>query len=85
MDREHSSLAGDWLLIVFPRRRIAVRYLHHASLLLLVAGVVLTVAGVALSLPPLWTLIGLMLAIAGGVKVLVVYLWRHVLRIDDPV
>lgn len=60
------------------------RHLHHVSLLLLVAGVLLVIAGVVLSLPPLWTLSGLLLAIAGGVKVVVVYLWRNVLQIEDP-
>lgn len=60
------------------------RHLHHVSLLLLVAGVLLVIAGGVLSLPPLWTLSGLLLAIAGGVKVVVVYLWRNVLQIEDP-
>lgn len=60
------------------------RHLHHVSLVLLAAGVLLVVAGVVFSLPPLWTLSGLLLAIAGGVKVVVVYLWRTVLQIEDP-
>jgi len=60
------------------------RHLHHLSLLLLVAGVLLTLAGLLFALPPLWTLSGLLLAIAGGVKVVVVYLWRNVLQVDDP-
>ncbi len=60
------------------------RQLHHVSLILLVGGVLLAIVGVAFSLPPLWTLSGLLLAIAGGVKVVVVYLWRTVLQIEDP-
>ncbi len=60
------------------------RHLHYVSLVLLIGGVLLTIVGIVVSLPPLWTLSGLLLAIAGGVKVAVVYLWRNVLQIEDP-
>ncbi len=60
------------------------RHLHLVSWLLLLAGILLTVAGIFFSLAPLWTLSGLLLVIAGGVKVVVVYLWRAVLQIEDP-
>ena len=59
-----------------------VRRLHHLSLALLLGGVLLTIAAVVLSLPPLWTLSGLLLVIAGGVKLVVVYLWRNVIQIE---
>ena len=58
------------------------RRLHHLSLGLLLGGVLLTIAAIVFSLPPLWTLSGLLLAIAGGVKLLVVYLWRNVIQIE---
>lgn len=58
------------------------RRLHHLSLALLLGGVLLTVAAIAFSFPPLWTLSGLLLAIAGGVKLVVVYLWRNVIQIE---
>lgn len=59
------------------------RRLHHLSLLLLIAGVLLTSFGALLGIGPLWTLSGLLLAIAGGVKLLVIYLWRNVIQIED--
>lgn len=58
------------------------RRLHHLSLALLLGGVLLTVAAIVFSFPPLWTLSGLLLAIAGGVKLVVVYLWRNVIQIE---
>ena len=59
-----------------------VRRLHHLSLGLLLGGVLITIAAIVFSLPPLWTLSGLLLAIAGGVKLAVVYLWRNVIQIE---
>ena len=58
------------------------RRLHHLSLALLLGGVLLTIAAIVFSLSPLWTLSGLLLAIAGGVKLVVVYLWRNVIQIE---
>lgn len=59
------------------------RRLHHLSLVLLICGILITLAGVVGSLDALWTLSGLLLTIAGGVKILVVYLWRNVIQIED--
>ena len=58
------------------------RRLHHLSLALLVGGILLTIAAIVFSFPPLWTLSGLLLVIAGGVKLVVVYLWRNVVQIE---
>ena len=51
------------------------RYLRSVSVVLLLVGVALLAAGVLLPRPT-WTLIGLLLAWAGIVKVVVVHLWR---------
>ncbi len=59
-----------------------VRRLHQLSLGIFIGGVLLTIAAIVFSLPPLWTLSGLLLAIAGGVKLIVVYLWRNVVQIE---
>ncbi len=61
---------------------VTVRHLHHLSLALFLGGVLLTIAAITLSLSALWTLSGLLLAIAGAVKVVVVYLWRNVIQIE---
>jgi len=42
-----------------------------------VAGVILVLASLLLDLGATWTLIGLLLAWAGAVKVIVVRLWRN--------
>lgn len=58
------------------------RRLHHLSLVILLGGILLTVAGVAFAFPEFWTLTGLLLAIAGAVKFVVVHLWRNIIRIE---
>ena len=54
------------------------RHLRRLSWLMMAAGVVLTIVAIALSLSPVVTLTGLMLAWAGIVKVIVVLLWTNV-------
>lgn len=51
------------------------RYLHHASLLILAAGIAAASASVVLDLGPLPTLIGLMMVVAGIVKIVTVRIW----------
>ncbi|CAA9557757.1 MAG: hypothetical protein AVDCRST_MAG70-1421 [uncultured Thermomicrobiales bacterium] len=58
------------------------RRLRMVSYLLVVAGIVATLAGIVAG-EPVVILGGLMLVIAGGVKVVVVYLWRAVAGLDD--
>ncbi|MBA2752996.1 MAG: hypothetical protein H0U40_00850 [Chloroflexia bacterium] len=58
------------------------RRLRIVSYLFVVAGVVAVLAGI-LAAEPVVTLGGLMLVVAGGVKVVVVYLWRAVAGLDD--
>ena len=63
-----------------------IRMLGRLSLVLTVTGVALVVLGTLAHLSPTSTLIGLLLAIAGGVKMIVVYLWRDVVAgpgLDD--
>ena len=58
------------------------RHLWSVSVLLFLVGVALVIADPLLSLGPTWALIGLLLAWAGIVKVVVVYLWRGVAAPD---
>ena len=54
------------------------RHLTSVSLLLVAAGLALLAGAGPLSLGPTWALTGLLLAWAGIVKVVVVYLWRGI-------
>ncbi len=54
------------------------RYIRWASNLIAVAGAILIAAGVALHLSPTVTLIGMMLVVAGIVKIIVVGLWHGI-------
>ncbi len=58
------------------------RRLRIVSYLLVAAGIVAILAGI-LAGEPVVTLGGLMLVVAGGIKVVVVYLWRVVAGLDD--
>lgn len=51
------------------------RYLHHVSYLILAAGIAVALASVALELGALPTLIGLMMVVAGIVKIITVRIW----------
>jgi len=54
-----------------------VRHLRSVSVAMTAAGVILLLAAVLLDLGATWTLVGLLLAWAGVVKVIVVRLWRN--------
>ena len=60
-------------------------HLNRLSYAIAALGLLTIVAAVAASLSPLWILIGLMLLVAGLVKVAVVVLWRTVAQFDDPI
>ena len=60
------------------------RHLRSISVLMVLAGLALLGVAAALDLSPAWGLTGLLLAWAGGVKVLVVYLWRGLAGVDRP-
>ena len=55
------------------------RYLYLITIVILVAGVVGLAAG-ALGFGPIWTLAGLLLLWTGLVKVVVVEIWRRIVR-----
>ena len=62
--------------------------LHHLNRLsyaILGLGVLTLLASLLGPLPPVWTLVGLLLLVAGVVKVVVVLLWRSVAQLDDPI
>ena len=54
------------------------RYLRWLSIAMTVAGVALAAAAPTFGLDPVYALSGIMLAWAGVVKVVVVFLWTHV-------
>jgi membrane protein implicated in regulation of membrane protease activity len=62
-----------------------VHHLHRLSLVITLLGAAALLAGALGPLSPVWTLVGLMLIVAGVVKLVVVYLWRNVAQLDDPI
>jgi hypothetical protein len=52
------------------------RHLHLLSNLILLAGVIVAAAGIALDLGALTTLVGMMLIVAGIVKIITVRIWN---------
>lgn len=60
-------------------------HLNRLSVAIVALGVLTLAAANVASLSPIWTLIGLMLLVAGVVKVVVVLLWRFVAQLDDPI
>jgi membrane protein implicated in regulation of membrane protease activity len=61
-----------------------VHHLRNLSIAMVALGVLAVVAAAVGSLSPTWTLAGLLLALAGIVKVVVVALWRGVADLHDP-
>ena len=59
-------------------------YLRIASLVITLVGVLLVIATLVLDLTPPWLLAGIMLILAGIVKVAVVTIWTRVAAMDDP-
>jgi hypothetical protein len=55
-----------------------VRHLRSVSLVISLAGLFLLLASLVFHLSPTWTLVGLLLAWAGIVKLVVVHLWHGV-------
>jgi hypothetical protein len=61
------------------------RHLHILSILMLLMGMAVTVAGIALELGAVVTLIGMMLVVAGIVKVITVRIWNGFFDSDTVV
>lgn len=61
------------------------RHLHILSILMLMIGVAVTVAGVAFELGAAVTLVGMMLVVAGIVKVVTVRIWNGFFDSDTVV
>ncbi len=72
-----------------PIKAIRLRHLHIASWLLILLGCIAFVIGLTVEQGELWQLVGLMLLLAGGVKVLILHLWSRVAGLEtdrhDPV
>jgi hypothetical protein len=61
-----------------------VRYLRFISYVLTIAGVAIVAISLAFDLPSMWTLAGMLLVIAGGVKIAMVALWNGVAAVHTP-
>ena len=61
------------------------RHLHIVSFLMLLIGVAVTAAGVALQLDAVVTLVGMMLIVAGIVKVITIRIWNGFFDSDTVV
>jgi len=55
-----------------------VRYLRSISILIFLAGIALTALSVALDLSAMWTVAGMLLVVAGLVKIGMVYVWQTI-------
>ena len=61
------------------------RHIRLVSILMLMAGAAVAVAGIALDLSPVVTLVGLMLVIAGIIKIVTVRIWHGLFDSDAAV
>jgi hypothetical protein len=70
-------------------RAIRLRHLHLFSCIITLIGVITLVVGLVITNGEVWQLVGLMLVLAGIVKVVVVQLWSRVAGLEtdrhDPV
>lgn len=72
----------------FPRDASArciftVRYLRPISILMVVAGLAAVVVSEAFDLNTMWTVTGMLLLVAGLVKVAMVYVWQNIAGIGS--
>jgi hypothetical protein len=63
-------------------RALRLRHLNLVSFFLLLAGAVSLIAGIVMPDGEFWQLVGLMLVLAGGVKLLVIFLWRQLAGLE---
>jgi hypothetical protein len=61
-----------------------VRYLRLISYTLTIAGILAVVLSLTLDLPSMWTLTGMLLVVAGVVKIAMVALWHGVASVHTP-
>lgn len=59
-------------------------HLRRASIAMALSGILLIIATLALDLASSWLLAGIMLILAGTVKVVVVAIWTRLAAMDDP-
>lgn len=60
------------------------RYLRWTSYAITLAGILLVVVAGLANLSEVWSLTGILLAWAGIVKIVVVYIWEHVADLHNP-
>ena len=60
------------------------RHLRHVSVAITILGLLAIAAAIALDLGPAVTLTGMLLVVAGLVKIVIVALWRGVAGFDAP-
>ena len=63
-------------------RSIRLQHLQVVSWFLVISGALSFAAGLALESGELWQLVGLMLVLAGGVKILMIFLWRQLAGLE---
>jgi hypothetical protein len=61
-----------------------VRYLRSISILMVVAGLAMLVLSEALGFGAMWTITGMLLLVAGLVKVAMVFIWQNIARFGSP-
>jgi hypothetical protein len=61
-----------------------VRYLRSISILMVVAGFAIVVLSEALGFTAMWTIAGMLLLVAGLVKVAMVYIWQNIAGFGSP-
>ncbi|MGH2534140.1 MAG: hypothetical protein ACRDJW_17875 [Thermomicrobiales bacterium] len=60
------------------------RVLRLISFVMAIAGIALVALSLAVDLPSVWTVAGMLLLVAGGVKVAMVALWNGVAAVNTP-
>ncbi|MGH2558147.1 MAG: hypothetical protein ACRDJH_03710 [Thermomicrobiales bacterium] len=60
------------------------RYLRFISVVMTIVGIASIALSLAFDLPSMWTLAGMLLVIAGGVKIAMVVLWNGVAAVNTP-
>ncbi|HYJ13649.1 MAG TPA: hypothetical protein VEW66_08660 [Thermomicrobiales bacterium] len=63
-------------------KKLRLQHLHITSWLLFIVGATSLLAGIVLQDGELWQLLGLMLLLAGGIKVVVILLWRQLAGLE---
>jgi hypothetical protein len=61
-----------------------VRYLRSISILMVITGFAMVVLSEALGFTAMWTIVGMLLLVAGLVKVAMVFIWQNIAGFGSP-